>query len=357
MEGKLILENGISLKGISFGSKETKVGEVVFNTSMTGYQEILTDPSYFGQIVVMTYPLIGNYGINFSDLQSDSVKVRGFVIREKCEHPSNFRKEMTLEKYLDFEKVFGLEKVDTRFLTKTLRKEGTVNGILTNENLTEKEVKALFQNFSKKKFVDSVSTKKEYEIKGGEINLSVIDFGVKANILKEFNRRNCNIRVYPYKTKAEKILETNPDLVFLSNGPGDPKDLEESIEEIKKIIGVKPIVGICLGHQLLSLTVGGDTKKMKYGHRGGNHPVKDLKTNKIFITSQNHGYIVEEKTLPKNVEITHINLNDNTVEGIESTELMFKSIQYHPEASPGPIESDYIFDEFIDFYRRTYAKK
>jgi carbamoyl-phosphate synthase small subunit len=357
MEGKLILENGISLKGISFGSKETKVGEVVFNTSMTGYQEILTDPSYFGQIVVMTYPLIGNYGINFSDLQSDSVKVRGFVIREKCEHPSNFRKEMTLEKYLDFEKVFGLEKVDTRFLTKTLRKEGTVNGILTNENLTEKEVKALFQNFSKKKFVDSVSTKEEYEIKGGEINLAVIDFGVKANILKEFNRRNCNIIVYPYKTKAEKILETNPDLVFLSNGPGDPKDLEESIEEIKKIIGVKPIVGICLGHQLLSLAVGGDTKKMKYGHRGGNHPVKDLKTNKIFITSQNHGYIVEEKTLPKNVEITHINLNDNTVEGIESTELMFKSIQYHPEASPGPIESDYIFDEFIDFYRRNYAKK
>ncbi len=357
MEGKLILENGIILKGKAYGYSDTKIGEVVFNTSMTGYQEILTDPSYYGQIVVMTYPLIGNYGINFSDLQSDSVKVRGLIVSENCYHPSNFRKEMDLSKYLEIEKTFGLENVDTRHLTKSLRKDGTVNGILTRENLSEDEINLMFNNFNKKDFVGNVSTKKEYEFSTGDIKLAVIDFGVKSNILKEFKKRNCHIKVYPFDTKSEKILSDKPDLIFLSNGPGDPKDLKTSIQQIKNLIGKIPIVGICLGHQLLSLSIGANTEKMKFGHRGGNHPVKDFKKNKIFITSQNHGYVVERATLPGNIEVTHVNLNDNTVEGLESSEMKFKSIQYHPEASPGPVESDYIFDEFISFYRRNYAKK
>ena len=346
MKARLILENGMTFEGKAFGYLKDSVGEVVFTTGMTGYQEVLTDPSYYGQIVTMTYPLIGNYGINLEDNESGAPKVRGFIVREKCSFPNNFRCEIGLEDYLKQNKIIGLEGIDTRALTKVLRNNGTMKGIISLEHESLEEVEEKIKAFSNKEAVSIVSTKESYTIEGTGKHVAIMDFGIKSNIIRNFKKRNCKITVFPMTATAEEVLSVNPDLVFLSNGPGDPEDLGNVIENVKKIVGVKPIVGICLGHQLLALTLGGKTSKLKFGHRGGNHPVKDLEENKIFITSQNHGYYVSE--MPENMEVTHINLNDNTVEGMRHKELPIYSVQYHPEACPGPKDNDYIFDKFLE---------
>ena len=347
MKARLILENGTIFEGNAFGYLKESVGEVVFTTGMTGYQEILTDPSYYGQIVTMTYPLIGNYGINLDDNESEAPKVRGFIVREKCSYPNNFRCEISLEDYLNHNKIIGLENIDTRALTKVLRNNGTMKGIITLGEEKLEDVQSKINDFSNKEAVNIVSTKEVYTIEGNGKHVAIVDFGIKANIVRNFKKRNCKITVFPMDSTVEEILAVNPDLVFLSNGPGDPEDLTEVIENIKQMIGVKPIVGICLGHQLLGLSLGGKTSKLKFGHRGCNHPVKDLETNKVHITSQNHGYVVSE--LPERVVATHININDKTVEGMKHTTLPIYSVQFHPEACAGPNDSEYIFDRFMDF--------
>ncbi|MDD7795145.1 carbamoyl phosphate synthase small subunit [Clostridium sp. 'White wine YQ'] len=347
MKAKLILENGIIFEGKAFGYLKESVGEVVFNTGMTGYQEVLTDPSYYGQIVTMTYPLIGNYGINLEDVESKSVKVKGFIVREQCSYPSNFRCEFQIEDYLKQNKIIGLEGIDTRALTKILRNNGTMKGIITLEDIGLQEAKLKLNNYSNKDAVKTVTSKEIYTIDGAGKHVAIMDFGIKQNIIRNFLNRGCKVTVFPADTEAEKILEVNPDLIFLSNGPGDPEDLPDAIRNIKGLVGKKPIVGICLGHQLLALSLGGKTSKLKFGHRGCNHPVKDLESNRVHITSQNHGYVVD--TLPENIEVTHVNLNDGTIEGMKHKELPIYSVQFHPEACPGPKDSEYIFDKFMKY--------
>lgn len=347
MKAKLILENGMVFEGKAFGYLKESVGEVVFTTGMTGYQEVLTDPSYYGQIVTMTYPLIGNYGINLEDMESDSIKVRGFIVREKCDLPSNFRCELELEDFLKQGKVIGLEGIDTRALTKVLRNNGTMRGIIALEDLDDETIKEKIASFSNKEAVKNVTTGKAYTIEGTGKHVAIMDFGIKTNIIRNFKKRGCKLTIFPATTTAEEVLNVNPDLVFLSNGPGDPEDLDFAIENIKKLVGKKPLVGICLGHQLLGLTLGGKTAKLKFGHRGCNHPVKDLEANIVHITSQNHGYVVE--TLPDDMEVTHVNINDGTVEGMKHKTLPIYSVQFHPEASAGPKDSEYIFDKFLEY--------
>lgn len=354
MKGKIILENGKVFDGKVFGYLKTSVGEIVFNTSMTGYQEILTDPSYYGQVVLLTYPMIGNYGINLEDVESDDAKVKGLIIKEPAKLPYNFRCEMTLEGYLKQNKIIGFKGVDTRELTKIIRENGTMKVVITPDDLTQKQLKQLFDNFSNKDAVEKVSTKKTLTKKPSNekdinMNIGMIDYGIKTNIVRSFNERGCTLTIFPWNVTAEEILKTNVAGVFLSNGPGDPIDLEQPIKEIKKLIGKKPIVGICLGHQLLAIALGGSTKKLKFGHRGANHPIKDLEKNKIFITSQNHGYVVDK--IPENVEITQVSLNDGSIEGIKDYKNKIASVQYHPEASPGPKDSKYIFDDFIELIK------
>jgi len=345
MKGKLILENGIIFEGNLFGYLEESVGEVVFNTGMTGYEEILTDPSYFGQIVTMTYPLIGNYGINLEDVESKSPKVKGFIVREKCDYPNNFRCEMDLEGYFKQNKIIGLEGIDTRALTKILRNNGTMKGIIATKELSSVEIEQKLKKFNNSDAVMNVTSKECYTIEGTGQHIAIMDFGIKENILRSFKQRNCKLTVFPANAKSEEILKVNPDLVFLSNGPGDPEDLQEVIIMLKEIIGKKPIVGICMGHQLLALALGGKTGKLKFGHRGCNHPVKDIEENKVYITSQNHGYYVSE--LPKDMEVTHVSVNDGTIEGMKHKTLSIFSVQFHPEACPGPKDIDVIFDKFL----------
>ena len=357
MEAKLILENGSVFSGEAFGYLDTQVGEVVFNTGMTGYQEVLTDPSYCGQIIVMTYPLIGNYGINLDDFESTGIKAKGLIVREKCAFSSNFRSEFELEQFLKQNKIMGIEGIDTRALTRVIRSSGTMRGIITTDDLSEVQIQTLIEGYSNKGVVYSVCTKvvehftssatENSVLPRSNKKIALIDYGAKTNILRELLKRNCDVTLYPAWTKAEDILVDQPDLVFLSNGPGNPEDLETEIEELKKLIGVKPVVGICLGHQLIALASNGETSKLKFGHRGCNHPVKDLEKNRVYITSQNHGYCVTK--MPKDFEVTHINVNDGSVEGMRHTLLPVFSVQFHPEASPGPRESDYLFDEFIAY--------
>lgn len=347
MKAKLILENGMVFEGKAFGHLKDSVGEVVFTTGMTGYQEVLTDPSYYGQIVTMTYPLIGNYGINLEDMESDGPKVKGFIVREKCNIPNNFRCELELDDYLKQHNIIGLEGIDTRALTKVLRNNGTMRGIIALEELDQKEIDEKIGAYSNKEAVKNVTTNDTYTIEGTGKHVAIMDFGIKKNIIRCFQKRGCKLTVFGADAKAEDILAVNPDLVFLSNGPGDPTDVPESIENIKKLIGKKPIVGICLGHQLLCLALGGTTTKLKFGHRGCNHPVKDLETNKVTITSQNHGYVVDK--LPEDVVATHMNINDGTIEGMKHKTLPIFSVQFHPEASAGPKDSEYIFDKFMEY--------
>ncbi|MBE6046930.1 MAG: glutamine-hydrolyzing carbamoyl-phosphate synthase small subunit [Clostridium sp.] len=347
MRAKLILENGMTFNGKAFGYLKDSVGEVVFTTSMTGYQEVLTDPSYYGQIVTMTYPLIGNYGINLEDMESKGPKVKGFIVREKCNLPNNFRCELELDDFLEQNKIVGLEGIDTRALTKVLRNKGTMKGIIVVDEVDEDEVQKKIAEYSNVDAVKNVTTENTYTIEGEGKHVAVLDFGIKNNILRNFQKRGCKLTVFSADVTAEEVLAVNPDLVFLSNGPGDPEDVPQAIECIKNLVGKKPIVGICLGHQLLCLALGGKTGKLKFGHRGSNHPVKDLETGKVTITSQNHGYVVEE--LPQDVIETHVNINDGTVEGMKHKTLPLFSVQFHPEASAGPQDSNYIFDKFLEY--------
>lgn len=351
IKAQLILENGVRFNGKAFGYIGETVGEVVFNTGMTGYEELLTDPSYAGQIVTMTYPLIGNYGINLDDMESDGPKLKGFVVREKCNLPNNWRCEIDIDTFLRNSKVMGIEGIDTRALTKMLRDVGTMKGIITtNLELDGEELAAVFASLDNRNVIAECTIKEKYEIPGTGTHIAFVDMGAKAGILRDFKSRGCRLTVFPAFTSAEEILAVNPDAVFLSNGPGDPKDVPEIIEMVKALVGKKPILGVCMGNQLINLALGGDTKKMKFGHHGGNHPVKDLKTGRVYITSQNHEYVVCD--LPEGVEAAFVNINDNTIEGIKHTSLPIFSVQFHPEASPGPLDSGFLFDRFLEIIER-----
>ncbi len=348
IEGKLILENGRLFKGYCFGylEKDTVVGEIVFNTAMSGYQETLTDPSYKEQFVVMTYPLIGNYGINFDDMESKKAHLNGFIVREVCDTPSNFRRELTIDGFLIENEKIGLYGIDTRALTKVIRDEGSMKAIITTRHhLQENEIEKLFEEFDMDNAVADV-TRKEVEVYENDgLHIAVLDFGIKENILRELHKRGHKLTVFPAFSTAEEILAVNPDGVFLSNGPADPCALTEIVETVKKLIDKKPVVGICLGHQLICLAQGCSIEKLKFGHHGANHPVKDLKTGKLYITSQNHNYIATN--LSDELEPWFVNINDNTLEGVYHKTKPIMSVQFHPEACPGPIDSNYIFDEFI----------
>lgn len=341
----LYLIDGTVFEGESFGYSADVIGEVVFNTGMTGYQELLTDPSYAGQIVTMTYPLIGNYGINSVDDESDGPKVRGFVVRDYCEYPSNWRSEETLDKYLKDHKIAGIYGIDTRALTRKLRSIGTMNGIICRNYPTPEQIKAV-KNYRIVNPVQEVTASEIYEIKGGDKKVAVIDYGLKRNIVDSLVKCGLTVKVFPSSVTAETVLEYNPDGIMLTNGPGDPKDNVFQIAQLKKLIGTKPIFGICLGHQLLALAKGGDTVKLRYGHRGSNQPVKDLGTGRIYITSQNHGYCVDADSLKGVGRLSHVNWNDRTCEGMEYDDGKTFSVQFHPEASPGPKDTSYLFEKF-----------
>lgn len=351
MQAVLVLEDGTIFNGKAFGATGEQWGEVVFNTGMTGYQEVLTDPSYCGQIVVMTYPLIGNYGINKDDFESRSSFVRGFVVKEECDRPSNWRVSNKIDEFLAREGVIGISGIDTRALTRKIRNHGTMRGIISTEvsdpgSLMEKARNC--PQISGQELVPTVATKEIYTVPGNGNRVVLMDFGAKANIVRCLNSRGCEVVVVPPNTTAEEILNLGPVGIMLSNGPGDPTDVPGAIQTVSRLIGKAPIFGICLGHQIIGLAVGGKTYKLKFGHRGANHPVKDLATGRVYITSQNHGFTVDKDSLPKDMEVSHINLNDNTVEGLCHKTLPIFSVQYHPEAAPGPMDSDYLFDRFIE---------
>ncbi len=344
MKGKLILQNGMEFEGKLFGHIHEAIGEVVFNTSMSGYQEVITDPASYGQFVVMTYPLIGNYGINLDDSESDSPKLKALIVREKANFPNNFRCELELDDYLKSNQVIGLEGVDTRALAKIIRTSGTMNAMIVLEN-TQESKDQIQQKIASHKITDGiskVSTKKAYDYSQGRIKVAVLDFGVKNSVLKNFAKRNCAVRVYPYNTTAEEILKDNPDLIFLSDGPSNPNEETAIVEQIKKLAAQKPIAAMCLGHQLLALAFGGKVGKLTSGHFGG-HPVKNLLDGRVYATAQSHSYYVEEA--PEGFEVTHISVNDKTIEGMKNNRCY--SVQFHPEGAPGPAENEYVFDEFI----------
>ena len=349
IKAQLILENGVRFHGTAFGYAKETVGEIVFNTGMTGYQELLTDPSYCGQLVVCTYPLVGNYGINLDDMESDGPRLRGFIVREKCNHPSNWRCELDLDGYLKQNKIMGIEGIDTRALTKILRDEGNMKGIITTRaaDMTPSQIHQKFQSLNNKNVIRECTIAEPYEIAGKGVHLAFIDMGAKRGILRELKKRDCRITVFPAFTSAADILAVHPDAVFLSNGPGDPQDVPEIIETVKTLMDQNlPVLGICMGHQIIGLALGCHTRKMKFGHHGANHPVRDNRTGRVYITSQNHEYEVCD--LPENVEATFVNINDGSNEGIAHKTKPIMSVQFHPEASPGPLESGFLFDKFLE---------
>ena len=351
MKAFLILEDGTVFCGQSIGSTREVISEIVFNTSMTGYLEVLTDPSYAGQAVVMTYPLIGNYGICYEDMESERPWPDGYIVRELSRIPSNFRSQGTIQEFLAKHDIPGIAGIDTRALTKILREKGTMNGMITtNENYNLDEVLPKLKAYTTGKVVEKVTCKEKYVLEGNGPKVALMDFGAKRNIARNLNKRGCQVTVYPALTSAEEILADHPDGIMLSNGPGDPKECTSIIKEIKKLYDSEvPIFAICLGHQLMALANGADTYKMKYGHRGGNHPVKDLKTGRVYISSQNHGYVVNTDTLDPSVAVpAFTNVNDGTNEGLAYTGKNIFTVQFHPEACPGPQDSGYLFDKFIE---------
>jgi carbamoyl-phosphate synthase small subunit len=348
MKSVLVLEDGTYFSGEAFGKRGETSGEVVFNTCMTGYQEICTDPSYNGQIVTMTYPLIGNYGLNSEDNESYQPHVQGFIVKELCDHPSNWRCNTTPDDYFIKNNIVGIKGIDTRALTQHIRRFGSMFGIISSET---GNVDILLEKLNLKKqeprnLVMEVTTKTPIHKPGKGKKVALIDFGVKYNIVRSLEQRGCDIQIMPAFSTYEDIMALNPDGILLSNGPGDPMDLPSVKHTIQKLLGKKPILGICLGHQLLGLSLGGKTYKLKFGHHGGNHPVKDFLTGRCYITSQNHNYALD-KDFCDDADITHINVNDNTVEGFRHKTLPVLSVQYHPEAAPGPQDSAYVFDDFV----------
>lgn len=360
MKAFLILEDGTVFTGKSIGATQDVISEIVFNTSMTGYLEVLTDPSYAGQAVVMTYPLIGNYGVCYKDMESQKAWPDGYIVREIARRPSNFRSEDSIETFLKKQEIPGICGIDTRALTKILREKGTMNGMITtNENYNLSNVLEQIKEYKVTGVVRKVSHKEVTVYKPGDLGteeapvqkkVALMDFGSKNNIVRSLVKRGCEVTVYPAYTKAEDILEKKPDGIMLTNGPGDPSECVEIIEELKKLYNSDtPIFAICLGHQLMALANGGKTEKMKYGHRGANHPVKDLATGRVYISSQNHGYVVIDGSIDEKVaETSFINVNDGTVEGLHYLGKNIFTVQFHPEACAGPVDSDFLFDRFIN---------
>ena len=350
MKAFLILEDGTVFTGTSIGSTRDMISEIVFNTSMTGYLEVLTDPSYAGQAVVMTYPLIGNYGIT-PDMESLKAWPDGYIVRELSRMPSNFRCEGTIQDFLKKYDIPGIAGVDPRALTKILREKGTMKGMITtNENYDLDEVISKLKNYKVEGVVSKVTCAEKYVLEGTGKKVALLDLGAKKNIAKSLNDRGCEVTVYPADTTAEEIIASNPDGIMLSNGPGDPAECTSIIKEIKKLYETDiPIFAICLGHQLMALATGGTTYKLKYGHRGGNHPVKDLQTGRVYISSQNHGYVVDEDKIDPNVAVPAFkNVNDGTNEGLAYVGKNIFTVQFHPEACPGPQDSGYLFDRFLE---------
>ena len=365
----LILADGTIYEGRSIGATGSTLGETVFTTGMTGYLETLTDPSYYGQIVTQTFPLIGNYGVINEDFESKQSWVRGYIVRELCDLPSNFRCQNNLNTFLKTQGIIGICGIDTRALTKRLRESGVMNGMILSGKEVEKLEKdktGLLQKIRDYKIEHAVEkvSKKEGNPSTGSgtadiFNVILWDFGAKANIQRELEKRGCKVTVVPYNTTAEEILKMKPDGIMLSNGPGDPAENVEIITEIKKICetGTLPVFGICLGHQMLALARGCKTSKLKYGHRGGNHPCKDTQTGRVYITSQNHGYAVESTSLPEYAKMSFVNVNDETVEGITYTDIPAFSVQFHPEACGGPHDTNFLFDRFLKMMEENHAAK
>lgn len=350
MKAYLILEDGHVFTGTSIGSKKEVISEIVFNTSMTGYLEVLTDPSYAGQAVCMTYPLIGNYGICYEDAESLRPWPDGYIVRELSRTASNFRKEDSIQNFLKRFDIPGIAGIDTRALTRILREKGTMNGMITtDENYDLDSIIPRLKEYTTGKVVEKVTCSEKTVLKGNGKRVALLDLGAKNNIARSLQERGCQVTIYPSNTTAEEILGDQPDGIMLSNGPGDPKECTQVIEEIRKLYESDvPIFAICLGHQLMALATGADTHKMKYGHRGGNHPVKDLETGRVYISSQNHGYVVDTDTLDPNVAVpAFVNVNDQTNEGLKYTGKNIFTVQFHPEACPGPQDSGYLFDRFI----------
>ena len=360
----LVLQDGSTYKGIPFGSTKPTYGEVVFNTSMTGYQEMLTDPSYAGQIVMPTYPMMGNYGINRYDNESQEIQVAGFVVRQFCEQPSHANSTSTIEDFLSSYGISGISEVDTRSITRRIRRKGVMMGTIISDIDPEEALIQLKQHptYDQVNYVNQVTSHKIYRWdqprKGGdpespEIDIFVSDFGLKYNILRMLRERGCRVTVYPSNTAAEDLLERNPDGILLSPGPGDPNLLDYTVTTAKLLLGRVPLMGICLGNQILARALGGKVYKLKFGHRGSNHPVKEQASGRIHITSQNHGYSIDADSLPSEVEVSHLSMNDHTVEGIRHKSLPAMSIQYHSEASPGPRDNGYIFNQFLEMVREA----
>lgn len=364
MQARLLLEDGTLFTGTSFGAEGDKTGEVVFNTGITGYQEVLSDPSYCGQIVTMTYPLIGNYGISRDDFESVAPSIHGFVVRRYEPTPSNWRAQYNLGDLLKEYGIPGITDIDTRMLTRLIRHQGTMKGILTTSTKSIEELQEIMLATSISELRNQVaqtSTQHVYNSPGSKERIVLVDFGAKSGILRELNKRDCDVVIVPHNTTAEEIRRLHPDGIQLSNGPGDPKDVPYAVEMISELLGEYPIFGICLGHQLFALAAGADTEKLKFGHRGGNHPVKELASGRCYITSQNHGYTVNEASISgTELEVTHINNNDKTIEGLQHKKYPAFSVQYHPEAAPGPYDNSYLFDRFIEMIRehkRLYPQK